>query len=69
MAIIRQTLQRLSSMTTARLVPAAQYHEKVGIDGAKNVPTLSMCYRLLTTMRIPAMWVRWIPRESMSAQG
>jgi len=35
MAIIRQTLQRLSSMTTARLVPAAQYHEKV-IDHYEN---------------------------------
>jgi len=36
MAIIRQTLQRLSSVvTTARLVPAAQYHEKV-IDHYEN---------------------------------
>jgi len=35
MALFRQTLQRLSSMTTTRLVPAAQYHEKV-IDHYEN---------------------------------
>jgi len=35
MALFRQTLQRLSSVTTTRLVPAAQYHEKV-IDHYEN---------------------------------
>ena len=65
MALFRQTL-RLTTMT--RSVPVALYHEKVGLTGV-NASIISIDCRLLTTMRIPAMWARWIPRKSMWAQG
>ena len=62
MALFRQTL-RLTTMT--RSVQAALYHEKVERAEGKNVNIIPIGFRSLTTTRIPAMWVRWIQRNSM----
>ena len=65
MALFRRTL-RLSTMT--RNVQVALYHEKVELAEGKNVNIIPIGFRLLTTTRILAMWVRWIQRKSMWAQ-